>query len=118
MLRVRRRFFIARGSVRIFKVRDRADAEKRGALSMAGEGDIEIAELHAGSFFGEKALLERATRNASVAAKDECELLVLATSDYEHIASLNASMRRAELRGRARPLGALRSPGKRVSFTK
>ena len=78
--------------------------------SRAGaEGDIiEIAELHAGAFFGEKALLERAQRNASVCALTDCTLEVLSAADYQRIASLNTSMRQAHLHSRARPLLSLR----------
>ena len=79
-----------------------------GALSEIGrEGDVlEIALMHAGSFFGEKALLEKSTRNASVAATTECAIYVLSRSDYERIASLNSSMRDESRLRRARPLGA------------
>ena len=65
---------------------------------------MEIASLHAGSFFGEKALLEKATRNASVSATTDAAVYVLSKADYDRIASLNSSMRDEARAARARPL--------------
>jgi len=96
-------FLIAKGSVRIFK--------ERSADHFDDDGDadrvVEIARLNAGSFFGEKALLEeKARRNASVAAVTDCHVYVLSKTDYDRIASLNSTMRRAGLEKKARALGS------------
>ncbi|KAH8072567.1 cyclic nucleotide-gated ion channel [Aureococcus anophagefferens] len=96
-------FLIAKGSVRIFKERS-ADHFDDDGLSA---GVVEIARLNAGSFFGEKALLEeKARRNASVAAATDCHVYVLSKTDYDRIASLNSTMRRAGLEKKARALGS------------
>ena len=96
-------FLIAKGSVRIFKERS-ADHFDDDGLSA---GVVEIARLNAGSFFGEKALLEeKARRNASVAAVTDCHVYVLSKTDYDRIASLNSTMRRAGLEKKARALGS------------
>lgn len=56
-------FVIRRGAVRVFKA--------------SGRGDLELATLHKGDFFGEMSVLEGLPRDASAQAVGEAEVLVI-----------------------------------------
>ena len=46
-------------------------------------GELQVAELKEGSFFGEAALLTDQPRNASVVAMEYCDVLILAREDLQ-----------------------------------
>ena len=54
-----------------------------------------LPRLHAGSFFGEMALLEKNVRMASIAALTFCDLFVLSAADFEDISQTNGALREA-----------------------
>ena len=67
-------YVILRGSVRV--------TVQRGA------GEIELASLSAGDFFGEVALVDDGPRSASVTATDPCELLCITRTTLGVLAGL------------------------------
>ena len=55
----------------------------RVLISRAVDSDVEVvAELSAGSFFGDLALLDNSPRNAQARALDNCELAVFFRADF------------------------------------
>ena len=55
-------------------------------FSILKDGNV-VASLHEGQFFGEQALLEETTRNASVRAQTYCDLYKLEKKDFVEIIS-------------------------------
>lgn len=55
-----------------------------------GQTEQPLAELAAGSFFGELALLDNAPRTAQARARSECELAVLFRGDFERLMESHA----------------------------
>jgi CRP/FNR family cyclic AMP-dependent transcriptional regulator len=74
-------FVIQRGSVRIFKTVGGSELEKGGLApaveAASGSGELELALLHKGDFFGEMSLLEGLPRDASAQAAEPAEVLVM-----------------------------------------
>jgi CRP-like cAMP-binding protein len=68
-------FVILRGNVRVTVKRD--------------SGEIELASLSAGDFFGEVALVDDGPRSASVTATDPCELLCITRTTIGVLAGLH-----------------------------
>ncbi|KAJ3327604.1 anaphase-promoting complex subunit Hcn1 [Blyttiomyces sp. JEL0837] len=62
-------FFILRGKVEV----------------ISGAGDVKLAELHAGAFFGEIAVLYETTRVATVTALSKCVMAVLTSSELREL---------------------------------
>lgn len=73
----------------IFRQGDRGEAFyiiTRGevrALRQVGEREVDLGVLKAGDFFGERALLKRAARSATMVAVTDCELLRLEFERFE-----------------------------------
>eukprot|EP00163_Fabomonas_tropica_P012037 TRINITY_DN2312_c0_g1_i2.p1 TRINITY_DN2312_c0_g1~~TRINITY_DN2312_c0_g1_i2.p1 ORF type:complete len:1875 (+),score=372.56 TRINITY_DN2312_c0_g1_i2:932-6556(+) len=58
----------------------------RGTVEVTNaDGSVVFAELHTGSFFGERALLVNQVRNANVRAVTHCDLLILDKRDFNKI---------------------------------
>lgn len=63
-----------------------------GVFKKTQDGDLyKVANLsgHAGTFFGESALLEADTRSATIRAETECRCLALESADFEKFCSTN-----------------------------
>jgi small-conductance mechanosensitive channel/CRP-like cAMP-binding protein len=72
-------FIIERGIVQVLVSRDEGPPAP-------------VANLHAGHFFGEAALLREEKRSATVLAVSECELLVISAGAFRAAAELDASI--------------------------
>jgi len=64
-------FIIQKGSVKITKV--------------VGDNEVLLAVLKAGDIFGEMALLENKPRGATAVAYDECEVMMINRTNFEHM---------------------------------
>jgi CRP-like cAMP-binding protein len=73
-------------------------------VTRAGEA---VAELGAGDYFGELGLLDPALRDATVTARSEMELIVLAQWDFEQALEEAPGMTRRLLTGMAQRLRTL-----------
>jgi NADH dehydrogenase len=58
-----------------------------------GEGDISLAQLGAGEYFGEMALLNQATRNATVRCIEALDVLSIPKRDFSALAATLPTMR-------------------------
>ena len=79
---------------------------------VAGEAEVSragqvVAKLAAGDYFGELGLLDPALRDATVTARSEMELIVLAQWDFEQALEEAPGMTRRLLAGMAQRLRAL-----------
>ncbi|MEK7146560.1 MAG: cyclic nucleotide-binding domain-containing protein [Patescibacteria group bacterium] len=63
---------------------DRMYIIKSGKVRISDEGKV-LAELEQGSFFGEMALIEATTRNATAETETDTELFVLKTEDVNSL---------------------------------
>jgi CRP/FNR family cyclic AMP-dependent transcriptional regulator len=72
-------FVIQRGSVRIFKAVRASERENGEPLPAAAQrsGELDLALLQKGDFFGEMSLLEGLPRDASAQAAEPAEVLVM-----------------------------------------
>jgi len=85
----------------IFKERAKGDALyviKEGKCRVTktdsfGEEHV-LAILKAGEYFGEISLVDRAPRSATVAAQEDCELLVIKRGDFKNLIAGNAEIER------------------------
>ena len=82
---------------------------------VAGEAEVSragqvVAQLQAGDYFGELGLLDPALRDATVTARSEMELIVLAQWDFEQALEEAPGMTRRLLAGMAQRLRRLDQP--------
>lgn len=68
--------------------RGKADVTRRN-----GHGDIHLAQLNAGEFFGEMALLNQTTRNATVRCVEALDLLSIPKREFSALAATLPNMR-------------------------
>lgn len=68
----------------------------QGKVSIQKQNDthqhIEVAQLKAGEFFGEMALIDRQTRSACVVTRSDCEVFVLHRKDFFNMLSRSPHM--------------------------
>lgn len=84
----------------------------RGEVEILDEHELLIARLQAGHFFGEMALLNHQTRNATARAATFCDLYVLDRATFDHVAGNHPHFHRSiaeQSRSRAPHRG--REPG-------
>lgn len=87
-------YIVLSGRVRIYE----PGAEGEGQKAKEEDGDVEVAEMGPGDFFGELALLLEGVRSKSARALEDVELMVIPKTSFDELLAgdpdLNTQVRR------------------------